>query len=49
MSFGIREATDKLRLLIGVPETIAVEHCSNCGALKNLSRASRPLSGRADQ
>jgi hypothetical protein len=42
-------ASDELRLLVGVPETIAVEHCTNCGAIRNLSRASRPLSGRADR
>ena len=33
-------ASDELRFRVGVPETIAVEHCPNCGAIRNLSRAS---------
>ena len=33
-------ASDELRFRVGVPETIAVEHCTNFGALRDPSRAS---------
>jgi hypothetical protein len=33
-------ASDELRLLGGVPETLAVEHCTNCGALRDPPPAS---------